>query len=92
MRVLRSDRLEVRYPKALDRLFVSIIERTQPSPCETRTKHDYSSPGNHTRSEVDNSIVCMKSGRCVTEGVRYMRGTKLDLFNCCVGDLQPLVS
>lgn len=67
------------------------MNRTQPSPCKTATKHDYGN-GNHRRSAADNSIVCVHPELCRTESVRYMMSSKLDLYRGCMDDLKAAVS
>ncbi|CAN0309219.1 unnamed protein product [Ectocarpus sp. 6 AP-2014] len=83
----RSDNLEDLYPFAMARVRESIEERTQPSPCETKTKHDRAK-GNHIRSDADNSLVCVRPELCQTHGISYMMGTQLQLYNSCMEDLQ----
>ncbi|CAN0357792.1 unnamed protein product [Ectocarpus sp. 6 AP-2014] len=85
-RKLRSDRLEVSCPKALAWIVERIIFHTQPSPCLVKTEHDYDT-GNHRRSEADNSLVCVYPARCKTESVRYLMGTKLQLYQTVMKDL-----
>ncbi|CAM9273681.1 unnamed protein product [Ectocarpus sp. 8 AP-2014] len=83
----RSDNLEDLYPLAMARIRESIDERTQPSPCATKTKHDRAK-GNHYRSDADNSLVCKRPELCQTHGLSYMMGTQLQLYNSCMEDLQ----
>ncbi|CAM9827844.1 unnamed protein product [Ectocarpus fasciculatus] len=83
----RSDNLEDLCPFAMARVRESIEERTQPSPCETKTKHDRAK-GNHIRSDADNSLVCVRPELCQTHGLSYMMGTQLQLYNSCMEDLQ----
>ncbi|CAM9863005.1 unnamed protein product [Ectocarpus fasciculatus] len=85
-RKLRSDRLEARCPNALAWILERIIFHTQPSPCLVKTEHDYDA-GNHRRSEADNSLVCVYPARCKTESVRYLMGTKLQLYQTVMKDL-----
>lgn len=88
----RKDCLEEECPLALAHIANSIIKRTQPSPCAVKTKHDYSDKKNHYRSGVDHSLVCAIPDLCQTEGVRYMMGTKKDLYYSCMADLAAAVS
>ena len=71
---------------AMARVAQSIEDHTQPSPCETKTRHDYAS-GNHGRSEIDNSIVCKDSALCETAGIRYMMGTIQQIFDAVMKEL-----
>lgn len=67
-----------------------IIEHTQPSPSEVRIKHDYT-PGNHTRSALDNSLVCVPDERCHTKPVHYLWGTKKQLWESILAEMQDAV-
>ncbi|CAM9563467.1 unnamed protein product [Ectocarpus sp. 4 AP-2014] len=86
-RRLREDRLTVKCPLALSWIVDRIIFHTQPSPCKVKTNHAHAA-GNHTRSEKDNSLVCVYPDKCPTESVRYLMGTKLQLFHTVMRDLQ----
>lgn len=72
-RRLREDRSAVKCPLALSWIVDRIIFHTQPSPCKVKTNHDHAA-GNHTRSEKDNSLVCVYPDKCPTESVRYFDG------------------
>lgn len=89
-RAQRSDCLEFTAPNALRFIHESIISATQPSPCAMKKKHDYA-PGNHKRSRADNSLLCVNADLCKEENVRYMMGTKLDLYLHCMATLQAAV-
>ena len=89
-RAKRSDCLEASCPVALKAVKEFILDRTQPSPCYQVTSHNFE-PGNHSRSEADGSIVCLKPDLCHTATVHYMTETKLDLYTNCMADLKAAV-
>lgn len=89
-RLKREDCLDNTAPLAMALIRESIIRHTQPSPCQSVTDHDFT-PGNHSRSCADNSLVCNYPERCITESVRYIIGTRLDLFRACLHDLAMAV-
>ena len=68
-----------------------IDNRTQPSPCAAVTSHNFE-PGNHSRSVADGSLVCNKPHLCKEKAIRYMMGTKLDLYTNVMSDLKAAVS
>lgn len=80
----------VKCPLALKWIADRIIFHTQPSPCKVKKNHDHAA-GNHTRSEKDNSLVCMFPDKCPTESVRYLMGTKLQLYHTVMRDLKQAV-
>ena len=86
----RSDRLEVTCPKALAWIQERIMFHTQPSPCEMKWKHDYS-PGNHTRSDADHSLVCVKPELCSRMPVRYLICTKRKLYDDIMAEMEEAV-
>ncbi|CAM9447743.1 unnamed protein product, partial [Hapterophycus canaliculatus] len=88
-RAKRSDRLDKSCPVAMAVIQESIHERTQPSPCAEATDHNFG-PGNHSRSVVDGSLVCIRPDLCRKEAIRYIMGTKLDLYHECMADLQAV--
>jgi len=45
-----------------------------------------------TRSEEDNSLCCVNKDACQTANVRYITGTREDLWSDCMVDLQAMVS
>lgn len=90
-RKLRSDRLETTCPKALDWIRQRITFHTQPSPSEVKWKHDYG-PGNHTRSDTDGSLVCLRPELCSCMPVRYLLGTKAQLYDVIMGEMAEAVS
>lgn len=90
-RAKRSDCFETSCPSAIAAVKEFIINRTQPSPCYSVTKHNFE-PGNHSRSEADGSLICKHPDLCPTAGVRYMTETKVELWRNCMGDLKAAVS
>lgn len=64
---------------------------TQPSPSDSKTKHDHA-PGNHTRSTADSSWICKyPDERCKTEPVRYLIGTKNQLYTVIMEEMKDAV-
>lgn len=86
----RSDRFDESCPLLLACVGESIDENTQPSPCATRTLHDWT-PGNHSRSQEDNSIVCLYEDKCKTANEKYVLGTRDDLYRVALSDVQVQV-
>ena len=91
-RETRRDSMEQAFPATISFIIDSIHRHTQPSPNETRTKHDYSDPQNHRRSPVDNKIECLTEDRCCTAGVRYLLGTIDDLYREVSEEVKDAVS
>lgn len=86
----RSDRLIEQCPKALRWIQDRIDFHTQPSPCDVKTKHDHTL-GNHVRSDTDNSWVCKFLDRCSTKPVRYLMGSKLQLYMVIMKEMAEAV-
>eukprot|EP00903_Cladosiphon_okamuranus_P017597 g16208.t1 len=89
-RKTRCDTLEETCPRAIACVLESIDYHTQPSPNLQKTNHVRQS-GFHVKSEADNSLRCVQKEACQTISARYIIGTKADLYNSAMEDLEAAV-